>query len=151
MTTPTFFDALGITLDATTADVTKAYRRLAPEFHPDLHPEHAERFKLITAAFNVLKNETSRLAYRRRARLDLLDGSDQSWARDWTAVTTPQRETPKSSSLPKFVFVERDGETKDDRRKRYARESQQFRYKTDPYYARTRREASKRSYAKKKS
>jgi DnaJ domain len=61
MTTTTktgrYYDILGLTPDATLADLKKAYRRLARQHHPDHnygHPGAAERFRLITEAYDYL-------------------------------------------------------------------------------------------------
>ncbi len=48
---------------ATQDEIKRAYRKLAKELHPDLHPDNpasARRFKDITAAYDVLSDETKR-------------------------------------------------------------------------------------------
>jgi DnaJ-class molecular chaperone len=147
-----YFAALGLTEDATPAEVKSAYANLASN---GLHPDHggdAAKWTLITAAYNELK------AIFGKKRGQYTNKSDALWLRDWLLLhgaedtERPAADAPKaeqSSGLPKFVFAEREGESKDERRKRYARESQQFRYATDPYYAAKRKESSLRSHAKK--
>ena len=52
---------LGVAVDASTADIRRAYKRLARRLHPDLHPgdtARAERFTRITAAYNDLTSPT---------------------------------------------------------------------------------------------
>ena len=49
-----------------TRTVSRAYRKLARELHPDTHPddpEAAERFKEVTAAYDVLGDPTRRDEY----------------------------------------------------------------------------------------
>jgi curved DNA-binding protein CbpA len=64
-----YYDLLGIGKSATTADVRKAYARLAREKHPDRFPDPAAKlsvqqaFQEITAAFNTLSNARSREEY----------------------------------------------------------------------------------------
>jgi curved DNA-binding protein CbpA len=64
-----FYDLLGVDETASTAQVRKAYLRLAREKHPDRFTDPAERrraetlFQDITAAFNTLSNEASRAEY----------------------------------------------------------------------------------------
>ena len=52
-----FYVLLGVARDATEADIKKAYRKLAMEFHPDRNPapEAEARFKAITEAYEVLR------------------------------------------------------------------------------------------------
>ncbi|KAG8873181.1 hypothetical protein FRB97_006976 [Tulasnella sp. 331] len=61
-----YYDVLEIKVDATTADVKKAYRRLALLHHPDKHPGDPtaeERFKKIAIAYQVLSDPELRKKY----------------------------------------------------------------------------------------
>jgi molecular chaperone DnaJ len=62
-----FYSLLGLPRDCTEAEVKKAYRKLAMEFHPDRNPSpQAEaRFKEITEAYEVLRDPQKRAAYDR--------------------------------------------------------------------------------------
>jgi molecular chaperone DnaJ len=62
-----FYALLGVTREATEAEVKKAYRKLAMEFHPDRNPspEAEARFKEITEAYEVLRDPQKRSAYDR--------------------------------------------------------------------------------------
>lgn len=57
------YAALGVPKSSSADDIRKAYRKLAKELHPDVRPNDrasAERFKRVTAAFNLLTDPTSR-------------------------------------------------------------------------------------------
>ena len=62
-----FYSVLGVPRDASEADIKKAYRKLAMEHHPDRNksPGAEERFKEITEAYEVLRDEAQRAAYDR--------------------------------------------------------------------------------------
>ncbi|MEZ5937574.1 MAG: DnaJ C-terminal domain-containing protein [Hyphomonadaceae bacterium] len=72
------YAALGVSKSASAVDIRKAYRKLAKELHPDVRPNDdaaAERFKRITAAFNLLSDETQRGRFD-RGEIDA-DGNEQ--------------------------------------------------------------------------
>lgn len=61
-----YYDILGLTKSASDADIKKAYRQLAKEFHPDKNPNNKEaedKFKEISEAYEVLGNEEKRNRY----------------------------------------------------------------------------------------
>jgi molecular chaperone DnaJ len=62
-----FYVLLGVTRDAGEADIKKAYRKLAMEFHPDRNPapEAEAKFKEITEAYEILRDPQKRAAYDR--------------------------------------------------------------------------------------
>ncbi|MFY2823064.1 DnaJ C-terminal domain-containing protein [Ruegeria sp. MALMAid1280] len=62
------YSALGVSKDASDAEIKKAYRRIAKECHPDLKPGDAEaeaRFKAAAAAYDLLKDPEKRGQYDR--------------------------------------------------------------------------------------
>jgi molecular chaperone DnaJ len=72
-----FYVLLGVPRDATEADIKKAYRKLAMEFHPDRNgaPEAEAKFKEITEAYEVLRDPQKRATYDRYGKAGLGAGT----------------------------------------------------------------------------
>ncbi len=60
-----YYDILGVSKDATSEDIKKAYRKLAHQYHPDKQGGDEEKFKQINEAYQVLGNEEKRSQYDR--------------------------------------------------------------------------------------
>ncbi len=61
-----YYKVLGVSETATPKDITRAYRKLARENHPDTNPGNAEaeeRFKDISAAYDVIGDADKRKEY----------------------------------------------------------------------------------------
>ncbi len=62
------YSTLGVARGATAAEIKKAYRKLAKQLHPDQNrdnPKAAERFKSVTAAYDLLSDSGKRGQYDR--------------------------------------------------------------------------------------
>jgi molecular chaperone DnaJ len=59
------YAVLGVSRDATAEEIKRSYRRLARELHPDVNPDPAtqDRFKEVTAAYEVLSDPDKRQMY----------------------------------------------------------------------------------------
>jgi molecular chaperone DnaJ len=67
-----YYATLGVSKDASTDDIKKAYRRLARENHPDANPDDPKaesRFKEIGEAYSVVGDATQRKEYDELRRL----------------------------------------------------------------------------------
>jgi molecular chaperone DnaJ len=58
-----YYKVLGVPETATDKEIAKAYRSLAKKYHPDANPGSEERFKEISAAYDVLGDAPKRKEY----------------------------------------------------------------------------------------
>ena len=65
------YDVLGVSRQASAREISRAYRRAARATHPDSQPDDpsaAERFRDLTAAYEILGDPERRAAYDRANR-----------------------------------------------------------------------------------
>ena len=69
------YETLGLSSDATLADVKKAFRQKASLHHPDRNAaaDAAARFRAVQEAYEVLSDAAKRQAYDDNRRRNLLD------------------------------------------------------------------------------
>src|SRR5947199_9924046 len=61
-----YYEVLGVPPSASEKDITRAYRKLAKQYHPDANPgnkEAEEKFKAVAAAYDVLGDAAKRKEY----------------------------------------------------------------------------------------
>ena len=70
--TKDFYKTLGVSKDASQADIKKAYRKLARDNHPDSNPGNKaaeDRFKEVSEAYAVLSSPDKRKEYDQQRTL----------------------------------------------------------------------------------
>src|SRR3546814_6935650 len=63
-----YYEALGVARTASADEIKKAYRKLAMQYDPDRNPGNKgaeQKFKELSEAYDVLKDEQKRAAYDR--------------------------------------------------------------------------------------
>ncbi|NBO56703.1 MAG: molecular chaperone DnaJ, partial [Actinobacteria bacterium] len=72
-----YYAVLGVPQNASAKDITKSYRKLARQYHPDTNPNNAaaeEKFKEISAAYDVLGDDDKRREYDEVRRMGPMAG-----------------------------------------------------------------------------
>jgi DnaJ-class molecular chaperone len=85
------YAALGLTSDASLADIKKAFRQKASQFHPDRNTDEdaPARFRAAQEAYDVLSDAAKRQAYDENRRRNLLDDPAQTAREIWQAYFEP--------------------------------------------------------------
>ena len=71
------YEVLDVRRSATTAEIRRAYQKLARQLHPDLNPgdpQAVERFQAVSSAFEVLSDPQRRAAYDRGESVAVTSG-----------------------------------------------------------------------------
>lgn len=87
------YSALGLGSDATLADIKKAFRQKASQYHPDRNAaaDAAARFRAVQEAYEVLSDDARRQAYDDNRRRNLLDDPAHTAREIWQAYFEPLR------------------------------------------------------------
>src|SRR3989442_15614434 len=81
-----FYDILGVSRNASTEEIRKAYRKLARKYHPDINPGNKEaenKFKEISVAYDALTDPEKRKLYDEFGEAGLASGFDAAKARSY--------------------------------------------------------------------
>jgi len=105
---PDFYTALGVSAEATPDEITRAYRRLARQQHPDANPEAtADGFAMLATAYDVLRDPERRRRYddTRNTRASNR-GAGRPIPIRHVAVPRTARHSPANLSRPQEADVE---------------------------------------------
>jgi molecular chaperone DnaJ len=97
------YATLGVGRGASEDEIRKAYRKLAREHHPDVNPgkpEAEEKFKAISAAYDVLSNKEKRALYDEFGAEGLRGGFDAEQARSYQRYTEGRRASGGGGEVP---------------------------------------------------
>lgn len=80
------YTTLGLNSAAALADIKKAFRQKAAQYHPDRNSasDAAARFRAVQEAFDVLSDADKRQAYDDNRRRNLLDSPIDTAREIWT-------------------------------------------------------------------
>lgn len=69
-----YYNILGVDRNSSADEIKKSYRKLSKQYHPDVNPEGADKFKEIAEAYDVLSNPNKKEKYDNPAS-DMFGGS----------------------------------------------------------------------------
>ena len=95
------YAALGLKSDASLADIKKAFRQKASQFHPDRNTadEAPARFRQVQEAYEVLSDDAKRQAYDDNRRRNLLDDPAHTALEIWQSYFAPLRSKTTSPKI----------------------------------------------------
>lgn len=88
--TDSCYDVLGVSREATKRELSRSYRKLARQFHPDTSKEEdaEKKFRAVATAYEILKDDESRKDYDY-----MLDNPEEAYYHYWRFYK--RRLTPK--------------------------------------------------------
>ena len=91
------YAALGVSSAASLADIKKAFRQKASQYHPDRNTdtEAPQRFRAVQEAYELLSDEGRRQAYDNNRRRNLLDDPAATARSIWQAYFEPLRQSAR--------------------------------------------------------
>lgn len=102
-----YYSILGVPATASEAEIKRAYRRLAVQYHPDKNADPAaERyFKEVNEAYEVIGDRTKRFSYDQRMANPLADVIVEEAPRHRDPAYRRRQRRPPSAPKPSEVYV----------------------------------------------
>ena len=79
-----YYETLGLSKSATSAEIKKAYRKMAIKYHPDKNPDNSaaeEKFKKAAEAYEILSNSDKKSKYDQYGHQAFQNGGSRIWWR----------------------------------------------------------------------
>ncbi|MBP5698821.1 MAG: DnaJ domain-containing protein [Alphaproteobacteria bacterium] len=92
-----YYDILEVSQNASNSEITRAYRRRAKKYHPDINPKTEEKFKQISRAYEVLLDKNKRKKYD-----ETIDVEQETSAKN-TSIDIPEIAKRKYSFSTLFI------------------------------------------------
>ena len=114
------YSLLGVSRDATSKEIKKAYHKAALELHPDKNKkqtkESDERFQKIIDAYTVLMNETTRRDYDRN-----LEIQEEEMKRNET-MSSKRKKMIEELEIKEKIANSKNETKEDDNKRKYQNE-----------------------------
>ena len=97
------YEVLGLRYDADSNDITKAYRKLAKKYHPDVNPndpEAAQRMMEVNRAYEALNDPQRRKEYASAVGVDAKDE-----ATPWEQAEYWEQPAPKAGAARRTKYI----------------------------------------------